>query len=468
MSYTYPAGERVSNLETIKLVLSGVKFDNLAYPRQMAEKYGGFTYSTFGPISFYVISDPDIMHEVLVERADLFHKGELLKNAFRPFLGNGLLISEGDFWKRQRKLAQPAFHMKRIDAYGKAMVEYTERMVDSWRMGEVIWLDREMMKLTLQIIARTMFDADVSNDAEHVGQLLTEILEATNNRINAVFRLPEWIPTPQRARVNRSVAELDAILQRIIDERRTAHEDKGDLLSMLLLAQDDDGSGMTDRQLRDELMTIFLAGHETTAMALSWAWYLLSLHPDVMNKLQAEVDTALDGRAPTVADLSHLPYTEMIVKETMRLYPPAPGFSREPIQDIELAGYTVPKGSLFLMSSYAMHHNPQYFPEPEQFIPERFTPENEQARHKYAYLPFGGGPRVCIGNNFALMEARLVLAAMAQRVELGLTPGQVVEPQQLVTLRPKRSIQMKVANRQSPGISHQPSAIDHKMPVTPS
>lgn len=457
MSYTYPAGDRVSNLQTLKVVLSGVKFDTLAYARQMSEQYGGFAYSTFGRIGFYIISDPDIMHEVLVDKAELFHKGSLLRNAFRPFLGNGLLISEGDFWKRQRKLTQPAFHMKRIDAYGKAMMDYTEGMIDAWKDQQVIWLDRHMMKLTLQIIARTMFDADVSGDAEQVGVLLTDILEATNDRINAAFRIPEWIPTPQRMRVKRSVAELDAILQRFIDERRSLKQDKGDLLSMLLLAQDDDGSGMTDKQLRDELMTIFLAGHETTAMALSWTWYLLSQHPEVIKKLQAEVDTVLNGRAPTVADLPRLPYTEMVVKESMRLYPPAPGFSREPIEDVELAGYTVPKGSLFLMSSYAMHHNPRYFPEPEKFMPERFTPENEQTRHKYAYLPFGGGPRVCIGNNFALMEARLVLAVMIQRVELNLIPGQVIEPQQLVTLRPKHGIQMKVVSRQSPVASRQPS-----------
>lgn len=466
MVYTYPAGERLNNLQTMKIVLSGLKFDALAYARQMSEQYGGFAYSTFGRIGFYIVSAPDIMHEVLVDKAEFFHKGSLLRDAFRPFLGNGLLISEGDFWKRQRKLAQPAFHMKRIDAYGQAMVTYTERMLDGWKDNQTIWLDRQMMKLTLQIIARTMFDADVSSEAEHVGVLLTDILEATNDRINAVFHPPEWIPTPQRMRVKRSVAELDAILQRFINERRASREDKGDLLSMLLLAQDDDGSGMTDKQLRDELMTIFLAGHETTAMALSWTWYLLSQHPEVMRKLQAEVDSALNGHAPTVADLSRLPYVEMVVKESMRLYPPAPGFSREPIEDIELAGYTIPRGSLFLMSSYAMHHNPRYFPEPEKFIPERFTSENEQSRNKYAYLPFGGGPRVCIGNNFALMEARLVLAAMIQRVELSLIPGQEIAPQQLVTLRPKHGIQMKVTSRQSSATSHESS--DHRVLITSS
>jgi cytochrome P450 len=447
MIQKHPAGPNISTFDILRMALSGVEFDPLEFSYQMMQEYGGFTRVQAGPIAYYQITVPELIHQILVTDAAKYHKPKRMRDALKSFAGNGLLLSEGDFWKRQRKLAQPAFHSKRIESYATTMVDYTYRMLEGWRAGAEILLDREMMKLTLSIVSKTLFDADVASDAARVGVLLTDVLEASNNRLMAVFTLPEWIKTPGRRRTERAVRELDAIIQRFIDERRRSGQDKGDLLSMLLLAVDETGS-MDDKQLRDEAMTLFIAGHETTAMALTWAWYLLSQHPDKLAKLQTELDTALAGRAPTLADLPNLPYTEMVIKEAMRLYPPAPGVSREPIEPVSIAGFDVPAGSLINIQFFAMHRDPGYFPEPERFLPERFDKANTASIPDYAYLPFGGGPRVCIGNMFAMMEARLALAAIAQRFELALVPGQTVKPRQTLTIRPATSIRMTLKQRQ--------------------
>jgi len=449
MTITYPPGVRTGVFETIRTVLSGVEFDLLQFAKDSQAQFGDFNFTKFGWVTFYIITDPDLMHEILVDRPEEFYKLKLIKYALGPFLGNGLLTNEGDFWKKQRKLAQPAFHSKRIEAYADVMVDYARHMLASWHTGETRRLDREMMKLTLNIVAKTLFDADVSGDADHVGDLLTSILEASNDRLNAAFQIPDWLPTPKTRQMHKDIAELDVIIQRFIDERRQSGEDKGDLLSMLLQARDDDGSGMDDKQLRDELMTIFLAGHETTAMNLTWTWYLLIEHPEIMARLKAEVDAALGDRPATLADLPNLKYTDMVIKESMRIYPPAPSVGREPIRDLQLSGYTIPKGALLTLSIYGMHHNPKVFPNPEVFDPERFSPENEKTIPRYGYLPFGAGPRVCIGNSFAMMEARLILATMVQQTDLSLVSGQKIVPKQLVTVRPVNGIEVKVKLRET-------------------
>jgi cytochrome P450 len=448
MPNTYPPGPRTGWFGLLRVVATGQKFDPLAYAKWVSDTYGGLVYTRFGPVRFYMVADADLTHDILVTQNDKFHKAKTVKEVFRPFIGNGLLLSEGDFWKRQRKLTQPAFHSKRIQSYADTMVAHTERMLDTWRDSQPVWIDRAMMKLTLNIVCKTLFDADVSGDADRVGDLMTETLEAASDRLNAAIRLPEWLPTPKRRRQKAMIAELDAIIQRFISERRATREDKGDLLSMLLLAQDEDGSQMTDQQLRDEVMTLFIAGHETTAVALSWTWYLLSQNPDKLATLLDEVDSVLGGRSPTLADLPNLAYTEMVVKEAMRLYPPTAGVSREPVEDVVVGGYTLPKGTMIIISAYAMHRNPRYFADPEAFIPERFSKENEANIPHYAYLPFGGGPRVCIGNQFALMEARLILATILSRWELRLEPGQTIAPEQLITIRPKHGLRMKPVARQ--------------------
>jgi cytochrome P450 len=449
MTAAYPPGIRTGVIQTIRTVLSGVEFDMLQFVLDTQPQFGDFHFTKFGWVTFYMITDPDLMHEILVERPEEFYKLKLIKYALGPFLGNGLLTNEGDFWKRQRKLAQPAFHAKRIESYANVMVDYAQKMLSGWHTGEERRLDREMMKLTLNIVAKTLFDADVSGDADRVGELLTRILEASNDRLNAAFQIPDWVPTAKTRQMRRDIAELDVIIQRFIDERRRSGEDKGDLLSTLLQARDDDGSGMDDQQLRDELMTIFLAGHETTAMNLTWTWYLLMQHSEIMERLKHEVDAVLGDRPATLADLPNLKYAEMVIKESMRLYPPAPSVGREPIQDIQLGGYPVKKGAILTLSVYGLHHNPKIFPNPEVFDPERFSPENEKNIPRYGYLPFGAGPRVCIGNSFALMEARLILATMVQQIDLSLVPGQKIVPKQLVTVRPANGISATVTMRET-------------------
>jgi cytochrome P450 len=408
----------------------------------------------------YQFADPETLHEILVEKADKFKKGAVLKRGLVPFLGNGLVTSDGDFWRRQRKLAQPAFHARRIENYASTMVDHTLKMLDTWRDGAAIHIDREMMKLTLGIACKTLFDTDVSGDAERVGVLLAQVLDITNERFSSVVDLPKWMPTPQRARNARLIGELDAIIQRFIDQRRKSGEDHGDLLSMLMLAEDENGEHMSDKQLRDEVMTLFFAGHETTANTLTWAWYLLSQHPEARAKLWQEVDSALGGQVPTLVDLSKMPYTDQIIKESLRLYPPAPAMNREPVEDVTIGGYTVPKGVQLSLSIYAMQRSDRYFDHPDDFDPERFSPEREKQIPRYAYLPFGGGPRVCIGNMFAMMEARLVLAAVAARYDLALLPEPKVVPEQLVTIRPRYGIQMRLQARTPQSLQPQPADLE--------
>jgi cytochrome P450 len=309
-----------------------------------------------------------------------------------------------------------------------------------------------MARLTLAIVVQTLFGADVTREAKEVGRLMVAVLDSANDRLNRILRLPSWVPTRRNLQEKRALARLDALLDSFVAAHRASSETPADLLSVLLAATDEDsGSGMSDRQLHEEMMTLFLAGHETTAMALTWTWYLLSQHPDVERKLVDEVSRVLRGRAPAVADLAQLPYTEMVVRESMRLYPPAAGFAREPIEDVRIGGYDVPRGSLVTVNTYALHRDPRFFDDPERFDPERFAAGWEERIPRYAFLPFGGGPRVCIGNGFAMMETRLILAAVAQRCHLSLEPGQEITPVQLVTVRPKNGIRMRVSVRERAG-----------------
>jgi len=372
----------------------------------------------------------------------------LIKRAFRPFAGNGLLTSDGSLWRQQRRLMQPAFHHRHLLMYGRVMVAHAQRLDDTLHDGEVRDINADMVKLTLGVVVKSLFGADFTRQAEEVGDLMMAVLEAANQRLTSAVQIPDWVPTARHLRERRALARMDAMLQDLIRTRRASGEDRGDLLSVLLAAVDEDsGARMSDRQLRDEMMTLFLAGHETTANALTWTWYLLSQHPEVEARLLDELRRVLGGRPPTAEDLPSLPYTEMIVREVLRLYPPASGFAREPIEDIDLGGYQVPKGSLVNAFVYALHRDPRFFDDPESFKPERFAPGWEDRIPRYAYLPFGGGPRVCIGNGFAMMEARLILATMAQRDRWSLEPGQTIVPVQLVTLRPKYGMRMRLTRR---------------------
>jgi cytochrome P450 len=302
------------------------------------------------------------------------------------------------------------------------------------------------MELTLEIVAKTLFDADVRGKAGEVGEALEVAMDRFASQGSIVRMLDNFLPTPGRIRYQRAVRRLEEIIYRFIDEHRQSGRDAGDLLSMLLAARDEDGSQMSDRQLRDEVMTIFLAGHETTALALSWTFYLLALNPGTERKLMAELDQ-LSGKAPGISDLGRLSYTERVIKEAMRLYPPAWSIGREAIEECEIGGYNLPPGTQVYMIQWTMHRNPRYFEDPEEFRPERWTEDFEKRLPRFAYFPFGGGPRLCIGNSFAIMEAVLILATIAQRFKLTLAPAQTITPWPSVTLRPKTGIRMRLDRR---------------------
>jgi cytochrome P450 len=423
-------------------------FDPLAFGLNIAREFGDIAHYHVGPLHVYQLNHPDFARQVLVEEPEKFYKARLIKQAFGPFAGQGLLTSDGAVWKQQRKLIQPAFHHGQLVTYGAVMVGHALRMIDSLDDGAVVEIQEEMARLTLAIVVQTLFGADVTREAKEVGRLMVAVLDSANDRLNRILRLPSWVPTRRNLQEKRALARLDALLDSFVAAHRASSEMPADLLSVLLAATDEDsGSRMSDRQLHEEMMTLFLAGHETTAMALTWTWYLLSQHPEVEEKLVGEVSRVLRGRAPAVADLAQLPYTEMVVRESMRLYPPAAGFAREPIEDVRIGGYDVPRGSLVTVNTYALHRDPRFFDDPERFDPERFAAGWEERIPRYAFLPFGGGPRVCIGNGFAMMETRLILAAVAQRCHLSLEPGQEITPVQLVTVRPKHGIRMRLRRR---------------------
>ncbi|HVD61996.1 MAG TPA: cytochrome P450 [Gemmatimonadaceae bacterium] len=413
----------------------------------MARDYGDIAHYKIGPQHLFFINDPELIRDVLVTNQKNFHKSRGLERAKR-LLGNGLLTSEGEFHLRQRRLAQPAFHRQRIAAYGSTMVEFAERARTRWKDGATLDMHTEMMRLTLDIVAKTLFDADVDAEAAEIGKAMTTAFESFNYAMIPFTEYLDHVPIPPVRRFNSARDRLDKTIFRLIAERRASGEDRGDLLSMLLLAQDTegDGTGMSDAQLRDEALTIFLAGHETTANALTWTWYLLSQHPEVEKRFHAEIDS-LNGVSPTIDDLARLPYTRMVLAESMRLYPPAWAIGRRALDAFQMREFNVPAGAVVLMSQYVMHRDGRYFPDPERFDPERWTPEAQAARPKFSYFPFGGGARVCIGEQFAWMEGILLLATIAQKWKMRLVPDQIVDVQPLITLRPRFGMRMEFQSR---------------------
>jgi cytochrome P450 len=430
----------------LKRWLFGPLNDNpLEYFTKLARDYGdvaGIRVLNFGSI---FINHPDTIEEVLIANARKYSKGHVLR-ANRHVFGDGLLTSEGEFWLRQRRLVQPAFHRARIASYAATMVEYTQRMLEGWRGGEECDAHQEMMRLTLRIVGKTLFDADVEHDAQEVGKSLELLLEIGANFRRTIF-VPHWLPTPTNLRVKREVAQIEKILYRIIGKRRALGRDAGDLLSMLLAAQDEDGSRMTDKQLRDEAITLFLAGHETTASTLSWTWWLLAQNPAVEARLHSELDAVLGDRAPAVEDLPNLPYTGHVISESLRLYPAAWGLARLAVEDHEIAGYPVKKGMGVAMAQWVVHRDPRWYDAPEQFRPERWQGDLARRLPRFAYFPFGGGPRQCIGNGFALMEAALILATIARKFRLRPVANHPVVPLASITLRPRHGLRVTLERR---------------------
>jgi cytochrome P450 len=393
--------------------------------------------------------DPKFAHEVLVKQAAHFQKPADYTNSvsgLARFFGSGLLTSNGEFWKRQRKLVAPALHVKRIANYADTMVDFTTKQMTQWADGKQISVVNEMNAITMQIIAKTMFNAEVQQDITNLQSALGKVQDFMLDNQTALIKLPGWMPTLPRYRADTANNTLNEFIYRTINDWKKVGEDKGDLLSMLLLARDEDGNPMSDQQARDEALTLFLAGFETTANTLNWTWYLLAKHPLIAKKLHAELDSVLQGRTPTLEDLKNLSYTANVIKESMRLYPPAYNYGRQATQDVVIDGYEIPAGANVTVWSYHMHHDPDLWQDPEAFIPERW--EDESALPENAYLPFGNGPRVCIGNAFASMEANLLLATIASRFELHLDPSITVGMKAAITLNPNNLLPMTLKARQ--------------------
>jgi cytochrome P450 len=407
--------------------------------------YGDLAGFHIGKHPVVLVSDPELIRDVLVTHGRLFVKGRSLERA-KILLGEGLLTSEGEVHLRQRRLAQPAFHRARIAAYADAMSDYAQRRADRWRDGQEIDVSREMAAYTLAVVGRTLFDADIEGEAPEIGQALTAAIDAFNLSVLPFFELLERLPLPTTLRFRRGRDRLDATIYRLIAERRASGEDRGDLLSMLLLAHDTegDGTGMSDRQLRDEAMTLLLAGHETTANLLAWSWYLLSRHPEAEARLHAEVDGVRSERLGA-DDLARLPFTRAVLAEAMRLYPPAWMLGRRVTVPYRIGEHELPKNTVLLMGQWIVHRDPRWWPEADQFRPERWMPGGsalDPARPKFAYFPFGAGTRVCIGEQFAWLEGTLALATMARRWRLRLLPGANVTPQAIITLRVRGGLPM--------------------------
>ena len=429
----------------------GSYFSVLADPIRLfndgRDRYGDIVRYKFGPFRFVVLSDPDAIHHTFVKN----HRNYIKSRSYaglRLVMGNGLVTSEGEFWKRQRKLSQPAFHRQRLAGLVDTMVRCANEMLDDWdqRDNRKIDIHDEMMRLTLRIVGHALFSTELSHDAGDLGPAITTAMKRANAEAEAAIRLPLWVPTPLNIKFGKARKLLDATIQRIIDERRAHGRDMGDLLSMLMSATDETGTErMTDQQLRDEVMTLFLAGHETIATAMSWTWKLLDDHPAVEARVREEAAEVLGGRPPTFADLPKLPYIGRVIDESLRFFPPVWMFERQAIAEDEIGGYRIPKDTIVGVCIWTLHRHPALWKDSHRFDPDRFLPERAAQRHKFAYLPFGAGPRICIGNNFALMEAKVLLATIAQRYALRVDPRLDVQTDPGVTLRPKGTIPARLS-----------------------
>ncbi len=407
-----------------------------------ADQYGDVVYLGLGALQTYLVTHPNHVKYVLQDNNSNYCKPWFVKQEH----GNGVLTSEGSFWLRQRRLVQQAFHHQRISALVPIITNVAEAMLERWRSaadrGTTLDIAAEMRRLSWEVIVKTMFGLDVSSKDNTAERVLADRIWRKVRRSHVDRQLWTYF-MPERLLVSRQVNTAEADLYRLIYERRSSGEDTGDLLSMLLLAHDErTGEGMSDTQVYDEVMALFTAGHETTANTLTWIWYLLSMHPGIERQLHMELAVVLGGHAPNFEDLHTLTYTKMVIDEAMRLYPPIWMFPRTPVKDDEIGGYRIPANSIVMLSPYVTHHHPAFWSNPEGFDPERFAPELATDRPRFAYFPFGGGPRLCIGNSFGLMEMQVVLALVAQTYHLDLVPGHPIEPQARVTLRPRHGIPM--------------------------
>ena len=420
--------------------------DQLRFLTEAARKYGDVVSLRFLHVPVYLLNNPDHIECVFRSRNCIKPKSLRLPLQRRIF-GNGLLSSDGEVWLRQRRLTQPAFHRDRLATYAAVMIACTEKMLADWESKEIRDVYDEMRALAFEIAAGSLFNADMSRDGAIVREISNTVTKVFASQGGPLWIFDNLLPTPNNLRFRRAIKQLDQIIYDLISRHREDRE-SDDLITMLLSAEDEDGTRMSGQQLRDELATLFFASHEAAALVLTWTCYLLALHPDKQETLVAELRSRLQERtSPRVADLPALPYTRMVIKEAMRLYPPNRSVGREALNDCEIGDYHVPAGTQLLMSQWVVQRDAKYFDSPEEFRPERWTPEFTSQLPKYSYFPFGGGSRVCIGQDFAIMEAMLVIATILRRFKLVLVEGQLIEPQPVVLLRPKNGIKIRTKVR---------------------
>jgi cytochrome P450 len=423
----------------------------LAFVTELARTHGDFVYARLGWFRTYFVNRPELIREVLATKAKSFHKLHRQRQALRTIEGDGLVVAEGAPWRQHRPLVQPAFHSSRFERYATLVVEHARRRCDRWPAGAPLDVGEEMNQLALEIIARLVFDVDWSDRAARLRQAVHVFRDYMQREISSLIRLPDWLPLPGKLRQRRAVRAMDDLIWELIRERRSSGAAGDDMLSLMLSAGPGDAAPLTDREARDEAATLFVAGHDTTSAALTWLWYALAQNPEAERRVRAEVDAVLGGRPATYADLPRLRYTELAVKESLRLYPPSGFlFVRQAVEDVDIGGYRIRPGSWVVVSPYIIHRDPRYFRDPEAFDPDRFAPGRADEIPGYAYIPFGAGPRICIGSVLAMMEIVLVAATVLQRFRLGLAADQPeVEPEMQIVLRPRGGLRMRLTAREA-------------------
>ncbi|QBD78585.1 cytochrome P450 [Ktedonosporobacter rubrisoli] len=429
-----------------------LRWQRLELLARISREFGDLGAFHFGPRLVPLLNSPALVHQVLVEQSACFEKTTTVRALAEPLLGNGVFLSEGEEHRRQRRLLAPLFQPRHVLSHAQTVVDCTYRLQETWREGEIINLTDEMQRLTLRIICRILFDADVAGEEDELGEALLLLFRHFSAVVTNPFHLPQSWPTPRNLRMQQALARVDATIYRMIEQRRQSAEERNDYLSLLLRTQLAEGTdSFSDRQIRDQAFSFFVAGHETMTTALTWGWYLLSQHPAVYARLQNEGDRVLAGRFPTAADLPNLPYTLQIFKETLRLTPPVYAFTRRAKQPVQLAGSRIPRGTSVVVSPYTLQRRASFFADPERFDPERFAPANEQALPRYAFIPFGAGPHICLGMPLAQLEAQLILATLAQSLTFEFAGSQPLGLEPLLTLRPKGNVYMKIRRAGRPG-----------------
>lgn len=417
--------------------------DQLGFAQEAAREQGGVAKFKLFNFRFFIVTEPVVIRELLLKHPHHLERDPFVARVFSRFMGNGVFVAEGELWKRQRKLMQPAFHAARIQEYADVMQRYTRELVERWRDGQVVAVDDEMTFLTLRIIAKTMYGVDLEGETAALGQQMKNLLTVAEKQLKMSVLPPEWLPTPLNRRQQRAQRQIEATLQRVIAARRADPVDRGDLLSMLLSVRDEDGRPMSERQILDECITLFVAGHETTAAMLTWTFYLLTQHPDVRQRLITEIDETVGKTPIRYEQIAKMPYLDAVLKETLRLYPVAPAFGRQVTEAFTIGEHDFPKGAVLTISTFATHRRPDLYERHDQFWPERFLNE-ATTPDRYTYFPFGAGSRICLGNMFAMLEAAVLLTTVLQHATFERAGQGPLELDTLVTLRPEGRVLLRV------------------------